>query len=317
MIIAISLGILVQNFLGVPRIFYSGTRFCLKRILKLSIILMGFRLSLGELQSVGLIGFILVSFTLISNFGFTLWMGKILKVKPKLVLLVAAGTSICGASAVVATNTAIEGSDEDMVYAVSLVTAFGTVFMLAYPLLASLFQLSPAAFGLWCGSSIHEFAQVVAAAFQNSSISGELATIFKLARVLFLLPVILVVGSFSINLKEERVDNETSHNDNFDNLNVNELAPNSCWKRLPIPWFVILFALLVVINSTSLFSESFRTVILDSNQILLTVSLAAMGLETKLSKLYLTGLKPFYLAALSSIFLSTLSLALIKGFYGG
>lgn len=316
MIIAISLGILVQNILGVHHIFHPGTRFCLKRILKLSIILMGFRLSLSELQLVGLTGFILVSFTLISNLIFTLWLGKILRVKPKLALLVAAGTSICGASAVVATNAAIEGSDEEMVYAVSLVTAFGTVFMVTYPLLASLLQLSPAAFGLWCGASIHEFAQVVAAAFQNSSVSGELATIFKLARVLFLLPVILVFGIYSMNLNEDTFKRTNSHDENFTNLSIYQLPQKKIWQRLPIPWFVLLFAVLVIVNSTPLVTANFRTAVLDLNQVLLTLSLAAMGLETRLKRLYMTGLKPFYLAAMSSIFLSALSLFLIKGFYG-
>ncbi len=161
LIIAIALGILLRNTIGISPIFQPGTRFCLKPVLKLSIILMGLRLSLGELQLVGFAGLALVSITLLSTFGFTLWLGRTLNISQRLVWLIAAGTSICGASAIVATNVVVEGSDEDMVYAVTLITAFGTVAMLLYPLLATALQLSPEVFGLWCGASIDPWPRYV------------------------------------------------------------------------------------------------------------------------------------------------------------
>lgn len=295
LIVAIALGILLRNSIGVSPIFHAGTRFCLKRILKLAIVLMGLRLSLAELQTVGITGLVLVSITLLSTFSFTIWLGRSLHINQRLVWLIAAGTSICGASAVVATNAVIEGSDEDMVYAVTLVTALGTAAMLLYPLLATPLQLSPEAFGLWCGTSIHEVAQVVAAAFQNSPVSGEFATISKLSRVLFLLPVMVILGSFSAASQG----------------NTRRMS------KLPIPWFVLLFVLLVMLNSLSLFSEDFKAIVLQLNQVLLAISLTAMGLETDLTKLKQTGFKPFYLAALSWLFLSGLSLGLIKIFFPG
>ena len=307
MIIAIACGIFLRNVIGIAPIFALGTRFCLKRILKLAIILMGLRLSFDELQQVGLSGFMLVSLTLLSTFSFTLWLGYILKIKPQLVYLIAAGTSICGASAVVATNAVVEGADEDMVYAVTLVTAFGTTAMLLYPLLGPLLQLSPESFGLWCGTSIHEVAQVVAAAFQNSSTSGEFATISKLTRVLFLLPVMLILGRLPIFSSQVEV---LKISDSSDTLIASK--KKNIKNSLPIPWFVILFACMILLNSFHVFSDSAKVGIIQINQIFLAMSLAAMGLETDLSKLLSTGLKPFYLAAMSSIFLSLLSLALIK-----
>ncbi|RAI25738.1 YeiH family protein, partial [Rhodoplanes serenus] len=92
---------------------------------------------------------------------------KRLGVERKLAELIAAGTSICGASAVIATNTVTNAHDEDVAYAVACVTIFGSIAMFAYPFLAPLLGLGPHAFGLWTGASVHEIAQVVAAAYQN------------------------------------------------------------------------------------------------------------------------------------------------------
>ena len=108
--------------------------------------------------------------------------------------MIAAGTSICGASAVIATNTVTNGDDEDVAYAVACVTIFGSVAMFAYPLLPTLLHLDPHAFGLWSGASIHEIAQVVAATFQDGKRAGEFGTIAKLSRVMLLAPVVIVLG---------------------------------------------------------------------------------------------------------------------------
>ena len=108
--------------------------------------------------------------------------------------MIAAGTSICGASAVIATNTVTKAHDEDVAYAVACVTVFGSIAMFVYPLLPGLLHLDPHAFGLWSGASIHEIAQVVAAAFQDGQQAGEFGTIAKLSRVMMLAPVVIGLG---------------------------------------------------------------------------------------------------------------------------
>src|SRR6185437_10524697 len=99
--------------------------------------------------------------------------------------------------AVIATNTVTDAPDEDIAYAVACVTVFGSLAMFAYPLLPGLLHLDPHAFGLWSGASIHEIAQVVAAAFQDGRSAGEFATIAKLARVTMLAPVVISLGVFA------------------------------------------------------------------------------------------------------------------------
>ena len=112
----------------------------------------------------------------------------------KLSQLIAAGTSICGASAVIATNTVTEAHDEDVAYAVACVTVFGSIAMFVYPLLPGLLHLDAHAYGLWAGASIHEIAQVMAAAYQDGQQAGDAAAIAKLSRVAMLAPVVIVLG---------------------------------------------------------------------------------------------------------------------------
>ena len=294
LILAVILGIMVRNGCGIPAACQPGIRFSLKRILRLAIILLGLRLSFSQVLTVGPTGLGIVALVLVSTFVFTCWLGRQLGVGRQLTQLIAAGTSICGASAVVATNGVIEGSDEDVAYAVTIVTVFGTLSMLLYPLLFGVFQLSPEAFGLWAGTSIHEVAQVVAAAFQTGQVSGELATIAKLSRVVFLIPVMLMLGVLSFRHRQQ-------------------LGASA--QTLPIPWFVVGFVILIGVNSLHLFPAEVTTAVIQANQFLLTIALVAMGLETKLHKIKQMGLRPLYLGAVAWLFISVLSLGLVETFY--
>ena len=194
MILAILIGIAFHNLVGTPAIARPGVTFSLRRLLRLAIILLGLQLTITQVIEVGGRGIGIIAPTLLATFVFTVWMGKLLGVDRKLAQLIAAGTSICGASAVIATNTVTNAHDEDVAYAVACVTVFGSVAMFTYPLLPGLLHLDPHAFGLWTGASIHEIAQVVAAAFQDGQKAGEFGTIAKLSRVMLLAPVVIALG---------------------------------------------------------------------------------------------------------------------------
>jgi len=295
LIIAIILGILFRNIIGVPNYCQVGVTFSMKRILRFAIILLGMQLSLIQVLAIGGKGVFLIMLTLFSTFGFTYWLGRKLGVSKSLTCLIASGTSICGASAVVATSSATHSSDRDTTYAVAIVTIFGTLSMILYPLLPTLINLTPKTFGIWCGASIHEVAQVLAAAYQVSPISGELASITKLSRVLWLAPVILGINHLYSQYKQ----------------NYNHLSPTT----IAIPWFIFYFILLIILNSLNIFPNEFKSAIEQINKFLLTISMAAMGLETKLQQLRETGLKPLYLGAGSWLFISIVSYGLVKMFY--
>ena len=169
MILATIIGIAIHNFIGTPRAAAPGITFSLRRVLRLGIILLGFQLMLSQVVAVGITGLAIILVVLVGTFFFTRWMGVVLGVDAKLAELIGAGTSICGASAVIATNTVTQGKDSDVAYAVASVTVFGSLSMLLYPLLPGVLHIGPQAFGLWSGASIHEIAQVVAAAFRRRS----------------------------------------------------------------------------------------------------------------------------------------------------
>ena len=294
LMLAVILGIAIRNSIGVSPIFEPGIKFCLKRLLKFAIVLLGLKLSLAEVQTVGIKGVIIVAISIISTFSFTLWLGRKLGIRQRLACLIATGTSICGASAIVATSSVIESSEEDVVYAISLVTVMGTIATFLYPIISTIIQLSPEAFGIWCGASIQDVAQVIAASFQNGDTSGMLATISKLSRVLFLIPAMITLSYYAASLGLGRAE-KTS-------------------KKVPVPWFAVAFIMAVIINSFNIIPVDIKNSISQTNPFLLTISLIALGLNTNLSKISKIGFRPIYLAGISWIFLSVSSLFFIKIF---
>src|ERR1700738_3135316 len=194
MILSIMIGIVFHNTVGTAAWAKAGVTFSLRRLLRLAIILLGLQLTSSQVIEIGGRGLGIIVATVLATFVFTVWIGKLLGVEAKLAQLIAAGTSICGASAVIATNTVTNAEDEDVAYAVACVTVFGSVAMFTYPLLPGLLHLDPHAFGLWAGASIHEIAQVVAVAFQDGQKAGQFGTIAKLSRVMLLAPMVIAIG---------------------------------------------------------------------------------------------------------------------------
>ncbi len=295
MIIAIILGMALHNAVGTPQSARAGVHFSLRHVLRGAIILLGFQLTAQQIVEVGPAGFAVVVITLLATFVFTTWAGRAMGVDRKLTQLIAAGTSICGASAVIATNTVTNGRDEDVAYAVACVTVFGSISMFVYPVLPGHLHLDPHAFGLWAGASIHEIAQVVAASFQDGPQSGDYGTIAKLSRVMLLAPVVIALGVLSSRRSRKAGQDETSTS-----------------ARAPIPWFLVGFIAIVALNSVFTLPHAAQTLIVWVTTFLLTLSLAAMGLETDFSKLKAKGMRPLALGAASSLFIACFSLALIK-----
>ena len=147
MILAIIIGMAFHNFVGTPGWAKAGVTFSLRRVLRLAIMMLGMQLTISQVVEVGGRGLLLIAATLVATFVATLWVGHLLGVERKLTQLIAAGTSICGASAVIATNTVTNAHDEDVAYAVACVTVFGSIAMFTYPMLPGLLHLRAQAGG--------------------------------------------------------------------------------------------------------------------------------------------------------------------------
>ncbi|GBD49950.1 hypothetical protein METY_3163 [Methylopila sp. Yamaguchi] len=287
MILALGLGVVVRAALGPLPDLRPGVVFAMRRVLRFAIVLLGLQLTVGQVAEVGAGGVAIIAASLGATFLATIALGRMLGVDARLTQLIAAGTSICGASAILAANTAVRGRDEDVAYAVACVTVFGSIAMFAYPHLASPLGLDAHAYGLWSGTSIHEIAQVVAAAFQQGSEAGEFGVVAKLARVMMLAPVVAALGVYMARSGD----------------------PGA---RAPFPWFVLGFVALVALNSLVALPAVPKTFAIEATPALLAVALAAMGLETDLVKLREQGLRPLLLGLASFLFIASFSLALVK-----
>ncbi|MBZ9871412.1 YeiH family protein [Mesorhizobium sp. BR1-1-9] len=293
MILAVVAGMIYSNVLGTPAHARAGIAFSQKRLLRFAIVLLGFQLTLGQVVSIGAGGIGIVAATLGATFLFTLALGRLIGVDAKLAQLIAAGTSICGASAIVATNIVTDARDEDVTYAVASITLFGTVAMLGFPLLAPLLGLDQHAFGLWAGASIHEVAQVIGAGFQNGTQSGEIATVAKLTRVAMLAPMVIALGLMVRRGSRDRASDQPG-------------------ARPPMPWFVAAFVVIVALNSLVAIPPEVKSAMALTTTIMLTMGLAAMGLQADISQLRLRGLRPLALAFSAFLFIGGFSLMLVK-----
>jgi uncharacterized integral membrane protein (TIGR00698 family) len=291
--LAIMIGMLVRNTLGRPEAARAGLAFSLRGPLRLGIILLGLQVTLAEILGIGWSGLLILAFALLSTYLFTLWLGGRLGVAPGLATLIAAGTGVCGASAIVAANTVVRDGDESVAYALATVTLFGTIAMFSYPLIGAALHMPTEVYGLWSGASVHEVAQVVAAGFARGQAEGEFATVAKLARVLMLAPLVIGMGLWA----------------------ARQTQGGSRTGSPPIPWFVFGFLALVLLGDTGWIDPQLRLYANLATQILLTFALAAVGLETDIRRLIAQGWQPLLLGALATVYiaLSTLLLALLWG----
>lgn len=290
LILSILLGMAFQNIAGTPAAAKPGISFSMKRLLRLGVMLLGFQLTAHQIAEVGISGATIVLVSLVGCFLFTVWAGRQLGVERKLTELIAAGTAICGASAVIATNAVTEASDEDTCYAVVCVTMFGTVAMFLYPVLGGVLHLGAREYGLWTGASVHEVAQVVAAAYQHGKSAGDYATITKLTRVIMLAPMVIALGAFAAR-KAERENRKAA---------------------APAPWFVAGFLAAVALNSIVVIPAGPKAELITATSFILSVALAALGLETDARKMRLKGARPLLLGAAASAFISVVSFVLVK-----
>lgn len=291
MITAIFIGLAFSSFTTVPAAAKPGVALFGKSLLRLAIVLLGVQLTLGQLGEVGVVRMLTVCVLVAATFLAALLLGRLLGINPGLARLLAAGTSICGASAIAAANAVQRTNDEDVAYAVACVTIFGTVAMLAYPLLGQTAGLSSADYGFWVGSSVHEVAQVVAAGFQHGDAAGEQGVVVKLSRVILLAP--LLIGMSVLSAGRTR-----------------GAAGKMTFSQI-VPTFVIGFVLCMILNTLDLIPAHLKALIVNITPIMLTAALGALGLGTNFGAVKARGARPLLVAALASVFISGASYLLL------
>jgi uncharacterized integral membrane protein (TIGR00698 family) len=295
-ILAMAAGSIISTEVAKRDAVKKGILFSMRRALRVSVVLLGLQLSTGQLVAVGVGGLLIAIVTMAATFFVTIFISRLMNVDGSFALLLATGTSVCGAAAIMAVCDVTRASQEDTAYALTSVTVLGTVAMLSYPLLPSLLHLSDGAYGIWAGASIHEIAQVIVAGYQNSQIAGDIATITKLCRVLMLVPIIVLLGALAINSRSGSASYDV---------------------KAPFPWFIIGFLLMMTINSAFEIPTTISNVVRPVTGFLMAMVLAALGLTLDVRKIMLRGAKPLLLSIFSAVFISGFSFILTKAFYHG
>jgi len=281
--VAIVLGIVIGNTVY-PRlgaVCGEGVRFSKQTLLRAGIILYGFRLTFQDIAHVGVAGVVIDAAMLLSTFGLAWLVGtRVLKLDRDAALLIGAGSSICGAAAVMATEPVLRARSEQVTVAVSTVVIFGSLAIFLYPLLYTL-QAEPVwgmrlpDFGVYIGSTVHEVAQVLAAARSIDQHTADVAVITKMVRVMMLAPFLLM-----LSMKAGRHD-----------------SGHQQQSKLSIPWFAFAFIGVVVLNSFLPLPATLNRVVLQADTFMLAMAMAALGLSTHLSALRNAGIKPMILGA--------------------
>ncbi len=296
-LLAILLGALVRNLLPVHGRFDPGIHFSFRRLLRLGVVGLGFDFSPRDILSVGPRGFLLDLLVIALVYGAAVWIGRRKGLPDSLSLLLGTGTAICGASAIVAANSVIRARDEEVAFSVATVTIFGTLSMFLFPLANRFIHLPDAVYGAWAGSSIHEVGQVIGATLPYSRESLQIGTVLKLTRVALLLPVILILEGMILLRDRKGEGSRGDHARHF-------------------PWFVAAFAGVVLMNFLVALPPSILTLLQKIDAGILAVAMAAMGLETHLSRLTRFGWKPVGLGMMLWIFVTGAGLFLAVVLYG-
>ena len=292
LIIGILFGMLYANSIKkyFPQSFDKGVAFCTKTLLRTGIVLYGFRLTFQNLEEVGFSGvftaFLIVSSTFIIGYLFGT---KVLKLDREITILTSAGSAICGAAAVLATESVLKSPAYKSAIAVSTVVVFGTIAMFLYPFLFKLgiLNLSDSNMGIYIGATLHEVAHAVGAGEALGENASSNAVIVKMIRVMMLAPFLIVLSIWLL---------KTAVNSTIDNKDTK--------AKIIIPWFALMFIVVVAFNSFDLLSLQIVESINYLDSFILTVAMTALGMQTSFDKFKNVGLKPIYLASVLFLWLT-------------
>lgn len=288
MIVGIVLGMLYANSLrnNLPDTWVPGIQFCSKRVLRFGIILYGFRLTFQNVLDVGLPAILIDAIVVTLTICGGVLVGKLLKMDKDIALLASVGSGICGAAAVLGAESAIKAKPYKTAVAVSTVVIFGTLAMFVYPVLYrnGVFDLNPQQMGIYTGSTVHEVAHVVGAGNAMGPEVSNSAIIVKMIRVMMLVPVLLVISFFMMRAAMKS-------------------GEGSSRGKINMPWFAILFLVVIAFNSFDLLPAGLVDFINTFDTFLLTMAMTALGAETSIDKFRKAGFKPFVLAFILFIWL--------------
>jgi len=296
--VTIALGIIAGNTLF-PRIASrtaAGVDFSKSTLLRTGIVLFGFRITFQQIAEVGWTGVVIDALMVALTFLIAVQLGtRVFRLDRQTSMLIGAGSAICGAAAVMATEPIVRGQAHKVSVAVATVVIFGTLAMFIYPPLYVHLGLSQHAFGVFAGSTIHEVAQVIAAGRSVSDEVAGIAVIEKMLRVMMLAPFLLLLSASQST--RPSAGHAAGHAAGHD-------ADHGTNARSLVPWFALLFIAASALNSLQLLPAGLVGWLNQFDTLLLAMAMAALGLRTHAGAIRQAGVKPLLLAATLFVFLA-------------
>jgi uncharacterized integral membrane protein (TIGR00698 family) len=294
LLFALLLG-LALHFVSEDKRCAAGIQFASSTVLRLGVALLGLRLTIDHVVTLGWQTVLALMISVGLTIALGLLLARLFKVGSSLGVLIGGATAICGASAALAISSVLPKTstlERDTTLTVVGVTTLSTMAMVVYPLITQWMGFDAVMAGKFIGSTIHDVAQVVGAGYSLSPEAGDAATITKLMRVAFLMPVLVVISM--VVRARMAVSTES----------------DSTVKTPLLPWFTVVFVLLMLINSTGWVSSAIQSVASNVSQAFLVLAIAGVGLKTSLQEVMQLGWRP-----VAMIFLVTLGLAFLSGGY--
>ncbi len=274
-VLAIVLGIVLRLLVPLPSALRAGFVFSAKQVLQSAIIVSGFGLSLAAVAQTGwqtlpvTVGTIAVALVLAPIAG------RMLKIDVGLERLIGIGTAICGASAIAAVASVIEPLEADVALAIATIFFYNVVAVFAFPALGGLMHLTQSQFGVWAGTAINDTSSVVAAGYAFGAEAGQHATIVKLTRATFILPVVAIVAV--VHARAQRAG-----------------GVHVPWRKV-VPWFILWFVAAACVNTTGIVPSAWHPGITQTSTFLISMALAAIGVQTDVARLARSGARPLAL----------------------
>ena len=292
---AILLGLAISNTIGVPRIFRAGVA-TYEFWLKAGIVLLGARFLLGDVLKLGGVSLVLVALEITIAIAFMTYLGRAFHLRPKLISLLAVGSAVCGVSAIIATQGAIEADEEDSSFAIAAILALGALSLFTFPLIGHWLHLSDHAYGLWAGLAVDNTAEATAAGALYSDAAGKLAVLAKTTRNAM---IGFVVLAYAIYWAQQGRAKAVEHKAAF------------LWQKFPK--FVLGFLAISVLATYHFFTKDQVTSLANLSRWAFLLTFAGVGLRTNFKEMSKQGLRPFAVGAIGEVVIAIFTLGLVVG----
>lgn len=295
--IALLLGLLIANARpGRASLHPAVARFMLKRALSVAVVLLGAGVDLTLIRAVGAPVLVVISASVAAGLAVSWVVARHQGLGVRPALLVGVGTAICGASAIAAVAPMIRAKEREVGVALATVFGFNAIALLAYPVIGAVAGFDPVLFGTWAGAAVHDTASSVATGFAMGTEAGEVATVVKLARILFLIPLLAAIAG-GVIARDGAL------------AGTRQVSPAPI--RSNVPWFIGGFVVLAILNALGWLGSQ-ADVLSDTGKLIILLVVAAIGLNLRLRQVMHLGRKTFVTGLSASLAVAVVSLSLIQ-----